>query len=185
MRTPIGDRTGEPGSEEPTALVAIAVRGMAKEVRLLVAERDVLRSENEALRVERQDLLAALMAISRRLGRRTVATLPATAWMARTGEEPARLQLDRASLSVSYEHREVRLAPREYELLAYMLDHRGQALTRATLLQAMFPTASGEDARTLRVRVQAVRAKLRRLGSPPVQIGTLHGIGYRLEHRDA
>ena len=169
---------------EPAALVVSTVRGMAKEVRLLVAERDVLRSENEALRVERQDLLAALRAISRRLGRRAVATLPATVGMARTSEEPARLLLDPASRAVSFQHREVRLAPREFELLSYMLDHRGQALTRATLLQAMFPAACGEDARTLRVHVQAVRAKLRRLGSLPVQIGTLHGIGYRLDHRD-
>lgn len=203
----------EDGAEASTTAVLHTVRYLAKEVHTLDAELDDLRSENEALRVERQDVLAALTAISRRLGRRTRPARPAAPAMARPSDRSGRelastvlrrlpsqtsadarlsrdvekvagFHLDRAACSVSFNGQEVRLAPREFELLAYMLDHRGQALTREALLRAVFPTASGEDSRTLRVHVQAIRAKLERLGPLPIQITTLHRIGYQLDHVD-
>jgi DNA-binding response OmpR family regulator len=78
----------------------------------------------------------------------------------------------------------VPLAPREFELLAYLLDHQGQALTREALLRGVWGPAFSEDPRTLRVHINVIRAKLDRFVPPPVQITTLHRVGYRLQRLD-
>lgn len=154
-----------------------AARSVATELRALVADLARLRSENEALRAERQELLAALVVISARLegapGARDVGPRA----------RDARLLLAPDSCSVSWDGREVSLAPRQFALLSYLLDHRGQALTREALLHAVFATSS-DDPRTLRVHVQAIRAKLGRLGRVPIRIATVHAVGYRLEGAD-
>jgi hypothetical protein len=175
VRKRIASRAEEEGAKAATAPVLRAVRRVATEVRSLVADLDGLRSENEALGAERQDLLAALTAISRPLGRRTGAPKARSA--------AGRLRLDRASRSMHVDGHGVPLAPREFDLLAYLLDHPGQALTREALLRAVWPASSSGDARTLRVHVNAIRAKLDRLGLA-VRITTLHRVGYRLDHPD-
>ena len=195
--------------EAATTLLPGTVRHVANEVRRLVAELERLRSENEVLRTEGEELLAALTAITRRLGRRT--RVPPTP--ARTGPsarrrrevavpdrpvqelavQPGRpralvaiggLQLDRMSRSVRLEGQDVPLAPREFDLLAYLLDHRGEPLTHQRLVRAVWSTPYTGDSRPLRWHVNAIRAKLERFGSVPVQITTLHRIGYRLDQRD-
>jgi DNA-binding response OmpR family regulator len=191
VRKRIASRAEEEGAEAATAPVLRAVRRLAREVRTLVADLDGLRSENEALRAERQDLLAALTAISRPLSRRTGARAQPTPAMARPSGRsrpkatPAadRLRLDRASHVMHVDDHRVPLAPREFDLLSYLLDHAGQALTREALLRAVWPASSSWDARTLRVHVNAIRAKLDRLGLA-VRITTLHRVGYRLDHLD-
>jgi two-component system response regulator RegX3 len=164
---------------------------MAREVRTLVADLDGLRSENEALRAERQDLLAALTAISRPLGLRIGAPVqpspptagPSAPSTPRATSASERLRVDRASRVMHVDDHRVPLAPREFDLLSYLLDHPGQALTREALLRAVWPASSSGDARTLRVHVNAIRAKLNRLGLA-VRITTLHRVGYRLDHPD-
>jgi hypothetical protein len=171
----VGNRSGEEGAEAATAPALSAVRRMAREVRTLVADLDGLRSENEVLRAEREELLAALTAISRPLRRRTGSPKATPA-----ADRP---RLDRASRVMHVADHRVPLAPREFDLLSYLLDHPGQALTREALLRAVWPASSSGDARTLRVHVNAIRAKLDRLGLA-VRITTLHRVGYRLDHLD-
>jgi hypothetical protein len=191
VRKRIGSRPGEEDAEAATAPVLGAVRRLAREVRTLVADLDGLRSENEALRAERQDLLRALTAISRPLGRRTRAPVQPNPAMAgpsapsrpRATSAADRVRLDRPSRSMQVDDHGVPLAPREFDLLAHLLDHPGQALTREALLRAVWPASSSGDARTLRVHVNAIRAKLDRLGLA-VRITTLHRVGYRLDHLD-
>ena len=140
-------------------------------MRALVADLDRLRAENGTLRAERQELLSALTAVTASLA----------------GRVPRPLQLDeaagppsaRGSRPVSWGGRTVMLAPREFALLEYLLDHPGEPLTRQALLGAVFPTS---DTRSLRVHITAVRSKLERLGPVPVRISTVRGMGYRLDH---
>jgi DNA-binding response OmpR family regulator len=161
-----------------TTLVRGTVRRVANEVRTLVAELERLRSENEVLRTEREELLAALTAITRWLREVAVPGRP-RALVAIGG-----LQLDAMSRSVRLEGQDVPLAPREFDLLAYLLDHRGEPLTHQTLVRAVWSTSYTGDSRALRWHVNAIRAKLERLGAVPVQITTVHRIGYRLDQRD-
>jgi hypothetical protein len=194
----------EPDSA-PRLDAADAARRVAREVRTLVSELNVLRSENEALRAEHRELLQALTVITtphggrplpRRarqgrgdqrargvataVGRRSTEELSA-ARGPRQPEEVVGLLLEPESRTVSWSERKVSLTPREFALLSYLLDHRGQPLKRQTVLRAVFPTSS-DDPRSLRVHIQAIRAKLERLGHVPVRIATLHRVGYRLDH---
>jgi hypothetical protein len=212
VRTPSSSRSREDDAEAAAPPVLSTVRQVAKEVGTLVTHLDGLRSENEALRAERQGVLALLGAIGSQLDRWTDAerTLPAmarqsarsrreaaSARLRTAGQTPANavrarrdrnevggLHLDRASRSVRVDGREMPLAPREFDLLSYLLDHRGQPLTNETILRAVWSSAFSGDPRTLRVHVNAIRAKLERFGPLPIQITTLHRIGYRLDHVD-
>jgi two-component system response regulator RegX3 len=179
VRKRIGGGSGEGAAGAATAEVLGTVRLVATEVRALVADLEVLRSENEALQAERRDLVHTLTAISRPLGRRTGA--PSAPSTPRATPAAGVLRLDRASRMLHVDDRGVPLAPREFDLLSYLLDHPGQALTRDALLRAVWPASSRGDARTLRVHVNAIRAKLDRFGLG-VLITTLHRVGYRLDH---
>lgn len=59
------------------------------------------------------------------------------------------------------------LAPREFELLAYLLHHQGLVLTRDALLRAVWGPELSDDPRTLRVHINGLRAKLDRFDPPP------------------
>ena len=73
------------------------------------------------------------------------------------------------------------LRPREYDLLHCLAQHRGQVLSRDTLLERVWGAAEYIDDRTVDVHVHRLRHKLAEIdpGADPIQ--TERGIGYRLE----
>ena len=73
---------------------------------------------------------------------------------------------------------EVKLSPKEYELLRTLVQHAGKVLTHRFLLQAVWGTAS--DPQYLRVYVRQLRQKLERDPERPHYILTETGVGYRL-----
>ncbi len=88
------------------------------------------------------------------------------------------LELDRAERRASYHGRQVELSPREFDLLWYLAEHRGQVLERDRLLNAVWGVSFYGDDNNLEVYVRYLRRKLddpdRRL------IQTVRGVGYRL-----
>ena len=88
------------------------------------------------------------------------------------------LELDRAERRASYCGRQVELSPREFDLLWYLAEHRGQVLERDRLLNAVWGVSFYGDDNNLEVYVRYLRRKLddpdRRL------IQTVRGVGYRL-----
>ena len=74
--------------------------------------------------------------------------------------------------------REVKLTPREYDLLLCLLRNRGQVLTREQLLDRVWGIDFEGDDRTVDVRIRSLRAALGRAGG---QIKTVFKAGYRLE----
>jgi len=89
-------------------------------------------------------------------------------------------------LNVNFERREVRiggeiahLTPKEYELLKYMIEHAGRALTHKMLLTAVWGPPYVEQAQYLRVFVGQLRKKIEK--NRPMQrlIITEPGVGYR------
>ena len=74
---------------------------------------------------------------------------------------------------------EIRLTRKEFDLLRYLVEHRGEILTRERLLEEVwgyerFPTTRTVDAHVLRLR-----QKLEPDPERPVYILTAHGQGYR------
>ena len=71
---------------------------------------------------------------------------------------------------------EIQLAPKEFDLLWELLDHRGLVLTRDQLLERVWGYTFAGDTRTVDVHVRQVRRKLGE-ASPIV---TVWGVGYKV-----
>ena len=88
------------------------------------------------------------------------------------------IALDTNSSSCTAGGRLVKLSPREYALLECLLRNRGQALSRAQLLDKVWGIDFEGDDRAVDVRIRSLRAALGEAGG---QIKTVFKTGYRLE----
>jgi DNA-binding response OmpR family regulator len=70
---------------------------------------------------------------------------------------------------------EIRLAPKEFDLLWELLDHKGLVLTRDQLLERVWGYTFAGDTRTVDVHVRQLRRKL----GDDAPIVTVWGIGYK------
>jgi DNA-binding response OmpR family regulator len=73
-----------------------------------------------------------------------------------------------------------RLLPKEVELLAHLLRHRGQAQSRDDLLRAVWGYDATPTTRTVDTHVFQLRQKLENDPSQPRWLRTVHGVGYLL-----
>ncbi len=73
------------------------------------------------------------------------------------------------------------LRPREYDLLHFLAQHRGQVLSRDTLLEQVWGSAEYIDDRTVDVHVHRLRQKLAEIDPQADPLQTERGVGYRLE----
>ena len=71
---------------------------------------------------------------------------------------------------------EIRLAPKEFDLLWELLDHRGLVLTRDQLLERVWGYTFAGDTRTVDVHVRQLRRKL----GDASPIVTVWGVGYKV-----
>jgi DNA-binding response OmpR family regulator len=71
---------------------------------------------------------------------------------------------------------EIRLAPKEFDLLWELLDHRGIVLTRDQLLERVWGYTFAGDTRTVDVHVRQIRRKL----GDASPIVTAWGVGYKV-----
>jgi two-component system alkaline phosphatase synthesis response regulator PhoP len=114
-----------------------------------------------------RELVARVRAILRRSSERT----RPEAGVLRHGE----LVLDAGRRECHVGETEIRLAPKEFDLLWELLDHRGFVLTRDQLLERVWGYTFAGDTRTVDVHVRQLRRKLGD-ASPVV---TVWGIGYK------
>ena len=75
----------------------------------------------------------------------------------------------------------VNLAGKELELLRYLIDHRGNVVSRDELLEAVWEYQPGVSSRTIDVHVAWLRQKLEDNPATPRFIHTVRGVGYRFE----
>jgi two-component system, OmpR family, response regulator len=71
------------------------------------------------------------------------------------------------------------LTPKEFDLLAELIRHRGSVLTRDLLLQRVWGYDFGGDTRTVDVHIRGLREKIEQNPANPLRIETVRGIGYR------
>lgn len=86
--------------------------------------------------------------------------------------------IDLAGHTVSVRGREVRLTPKEFEVLAYLARHPGKVVQHRTLLAAVWGSDHSEQSEYLRVFVGQLRKKLEAADDRPY-IVTERWIGYR------
>jgi two-component system alkaline phosphatase synthesis response regulator PhoP len=71
------------------------------------------------------------------------------------------------------------LSPRELELLRYLVERRGETVTRERLLSDVWGYGDQVSSRTVDAHITKVRAKIGDTRAQPRYILTVHGIGYR------
>jgi DNA-binding response OmpR family regulator len=86
------------------------------------------------------------------------------------------LHVDAGRREVHVGDQEIQLAPKEFDLLWELLDHRGLVLTRDQLLERVWGYTFAGDTRTVDVHVRQLRRKLEE-ASPIV---TVWGVGYKV-----
>jgi two-component system, OmpR family, KDP operon response regulator KdpE len=74
----------------------------------------------------------------------------------------------------------VRLTPKEFDLLRYMVGHPNRILTHRELLQAVWGAGHGDELDALRAVIHQLRNKIEEQPSNPVWLLTESWVGYRL-----
>jgi DNA-binding response OmpR family regulator len=90
--------------------------------------------------------------------------------------EHGELRVDAGRREVTVTDEEVQLAPKEFDLLWDLLDHRGLVLTRDQLLERVWGYTFAGDTRTVDVHVRQLRRKL----GDASPIVTVWGVGYKV-----
>lgn len=93
-------------------------------------------------------------------------------------ENSAGLKIDSASRQVFIDSVPVDLSPKEYELLAFLAENRGKALSREQILNQVWNYDYYGDLRTVDTHINRLRAKL---GDKSALVQTIRGYGYRFE----
>ena len=89
-------------------------------------------------------------------------------------------KIDADAFRVSIKNVEVRLTPKEFELLLYLARHAGRVVTHRALLLAIWGANSVEQPEHLRVLVGQLRKKIDAADAPRY-IVTEPWVGYRFE----
>jgi two-component system, OmpR family, alkaline phosphatase synthesis response regulator PhoP len=84
------------------------------------------------------------------------------------------------SHEVSVQGRSIDLTPKEFDLLKFMLEHSGQALSRDFLSTHVWGFEDISGARIVDVHVSHLRDKIEPNSKVPIYIKTVRGIGYKL-----
>ena len=91
------------------------------------------------------------------------------------------LKLDTASYSVSYDGSPIALTKKEFDLLKYLMQHRGQAVTRDALLSDVWGYDYSGDTNVVDVYIRYLRHKI----DEPFGIKSIHtirAVGYMFSH---
>ncbi|MCP3402543.1 MULTISPECIES: response regulator [unclassified Bradyrhizobium] len=96
----------------------------------------------------------------------------------RTGD----LSVDLVRRIVKLGERDIKLSPKEYDLLRVLVQHAGKVLTHRFLLKELWDELT--DAQYLRVYVRQLRQKIEADPERPQYVLTETGIGYRLKAGD-
>ena len=91
------------------------------------------------------------------------------------------LALDLTRREARLDEKPLPLKPKEFELLIFLAQHRGQALSREFLLARVWGWEFGGGTRTVDVHIHWLREKIEANPAQPLRIITVRGSGYRFE----
>ncbi len=91
------------------------------------------------------------------------------------------LEIDVVRFEVRLNGEPAPVTPKEFELLAFLANHKGQALSRELILERVWGWDYVGNTRTVDVHVRWLREKIEEDPAHPQHIVTVRGIGYRFE----
>jgi two-component system KDP operon response regulator KdpE len=118
-----------------------------------------------------QELLARIRAAMRRM--------PASGDAAEKRVVSGDLELDFAARRATLNGNAVRLTPKEFDLLKFLVDHANKPIPHRKLLQTVWGPDYGEEVEYLRVIVNQLRKKIEPVPSKPRYLLTEPWVGYR------
>ena len=89
------------------------------------------------------------------------------------------VELDFESYRATKASSPLELSPREFELLRYLIERKGETVTRDQLLQDVWGYGDYPSTRTVDTHIAKLRAKIGDSGSEPRYVLTIHGSGYK------
>ena len=93
--------------------------------------------------------------------------------------ESCGITLDASARRVTKKGREILLNAKEFELLRFMMEHRGEALTRDALFNTVWGIDCFTEPATVSVHIRWLREKLEDDPNSPKLIQTVRKLGYR------
>jgi DNA-binding response OmpR family regulator len=102
--------------------------------------------------------------------------------------DKSKMVLTFSNLEIDLTRREVRLSgdalmlkPKEFELLLFLAQHKGQMLSREVILERVWGWDFSGGSRTVDVHIRWLREKIETNPAEPTRILTVRGAGYRFE----
>jgi len=123
----------------------------------------------------------------RELHARVRCQLRRAAGPAAQAEEPARaetLSLSKLERRVKRGDRQIDLTPREFALLEHLVEHKGKAVSRSTLMQEVWNAPFDPSTNIIDVYMKYLRDKIDGRGEQKL-IRTIRGVGYMLDPSSA
>jgi two-component system KDP operon response regulator KdpE len=149
---------------------------------IVLSARDDERSKVEALDRGADDYIGKPFGVPELMARLRAAQRHA---FHAQGESPVfrsgELAVDLVRRRVTRAGREVKLSPKEFDLLRQLVTHAGKVLTHRHLLREVWGPAQAEEVQYLRVFIRGLRQKLEPNPTRPSHILTELGVGYRLQ----
>ena len=157
-------------AESPVPIIMLTARGseVDKVVGLELGADDYV-TKPFSLR----ELSARIRAVFRR---GEVASAASTAAVVDLGS----VQVDLAGHQILRDGAEIRVKPKVFELLAFLVRHAGQVVTRDQLLELVWGYDYAGETRTVDVHVHWLRAAIEVDPAQPTLIQTIRGVGYVL-----
>jgi DNA-binding response OmpR family regulator len=89
--------------------------------------------------------------------------------------------MDAAARRVSMDVTDVKMSPREFNLLFFLLNNPGRVQSRDALLRAVWGPNFNGDSKTVAVHIRWLREKFEAFPTLPFRINTVFGVGYRVD----
>lgn len=121
------------------------------------------------------ELMARVEALMRRAPIRPAAQLQTG------GADFGAIRVDLAGTEATRDGKPVNLSAREFQLLRYLIEHRGATLSREELLKQVWGYSADMYTRTVDVHVASLRQKLEEDPKQPKFILTVQGFGYKFK----
>jgi two-component system, OmpR family, KDP operon response regulator KdpE len=149
---------------------------------IVLSARNDERSKVEALDIGADDYIGKPFGMAELMARLRAALRHA---FQAQGELPAfqsgDLSIDLVRRHVTRAGQEIRLSPKEFELVRHLVTHAGKVLTHRHLLREVWGPAQEREVQYLRVFIRGLRQKLEADPTRPTHILTELGVGYRLQ----
>lgn len=154
------------GKTTPVLMLTARGQTLDKVVGLKIGADDYVTKPFEMI-----ELLARIEALLRR--KETAARPPGASY------QFGNVRVEIRSTEVLRDEEVVTVSAKEFQLLRYLLEHRGETLSRETLLHEVWGYESTPSTRTVDVHVAWLRQKLEEDPKKPQWILTVHGHGYK------